>query len=47
LRPEALALVEAFGYHDNTLASAIGQSDGKAYERMLEWAQKHNRVNRP
>lgn len=27
--------------------SAIGCADGKPYERMLEWAQKYNRVNRP
>lgn len=47
LRPEALGLVESFGYHDNTLHSALGYADGKAYERLLEWAQKYNRVNRP
>jgi hypothetical protein len=47
LRPEALGLVESFGYHDNTLHSAIGCADGKAYERMLEWAQKYNEVNNP
>ena len=37
----------SFGYHDSTLNSAIGQSDGKVYERILEWAKKYNRVNQP
>ena len=45
LRPEALALVEAFGYDDNTVTSAIGQSDGKVYQRLLDWAQNKNQVN--
>jgi hypothetical protein len=31
IRPEALTLVEAFEYDDNTLSSAIGTADGKAY----------------
>lgn len=31
LRPESIGLVEAFAFDDNTLASAIGRSDGKAY----------------
>jgi len=47
LRKEALGLVEAFHYHDNTLRSAIGRSDGKVYETLLEWAQKENVVNKP
>lgn len=47
LRNDAIGLVEAYGYDDNTLKSAIGRRDGKAYETLLEWARKHNRVNRP
>jgi hypothetical protein len=31
LRPESLSLVEAFGYDDNILLSAIGAKDGKPY----------------
>ena len=31
LRNDALGLVEGFSYDDNTLKSAIGRSDGKAY----------------
>jgi acyl-CoA oxidase len=45
IRPEALALVEAFGYDDNTVHSAIGCSDGKPYQRILDWAQNKNVVN--
>lgn len=47
LRPEALGLVDSFCWHDNSLHSAIGCSDGKAYERMLDWVKNHNRVNKP
>jgi hypothetical protein len=47
LRPEALSLVEAYGNDDNSLHSAIGCEDGKAYERLLEWGIKHNRINKP
>lgn len=47
LRNEALGLVEAFCYDDNTLKSAIGRRDGKAYETLLDWAKNSNRVNRP
>lgn len=47
LRPEALGLVEAFAYDDNTLSSALGRHDGKAYETLFDWAKNHNRVNKP
>jgi acyl-CoA oxidase len=47
LKPEAIGLVEAFCYDDNTLASAIGRKDGKAYETLFDWAKNYNRVNRP
>lgn len=46
LRPEALSLVEAFGYDDSTLMSAIGASNGKPYENLIEWAEKYNTLNR-
>lgn len=47
IRPDALALVEAFEYTDHILMSAIGSSDGKAYDNLLDWARNHNDVNRP
>jgi hypothetical protein len=47
LRNEALGLVEAFCYDDNTLASAIGKRDGTAYETLYDWAKNSNRVNKP
>lgn len=47
LRPESIGLVEGFCLDDNTLASAIGRRDGKAYETLIDWARNYNRVNRP
>jgi len=47
LRPEALTLMEAFEYSDNTLQSAIAHSNGRPYENLIEWARKHNSINRP
>eukprot|EP01119_Soliformovum_irregulare_P011146 TRINITY_DN2776_c0_g1_i1.p1 TRINITY_DN2776_c0_g1~~TRINITY_DN2776_c0_g1_i1.p1 ORF type:complete len:666 (-),score=227.53 TRINITY_DN2776_c0_g1_i1:202-2058(-) len=40
IRPEAVALVDAWNFSDRTLNSALGRYDGKVYETMLEWAQK-------
>ena len=45
LRPESLSMVEAFGYTDSILMSAIGSSNGKPYENLIDWAQKHNSLN--
>ena len=45
LRPEALGLVEAWGLPDGILKSAIGKSDGKVYETLLDWAQNKNPLN--
>lgn len=39
LRPEAVALVDAFGFEDYYLNSALGRSDGDVYRAMLEMAQ--------
>lgn len=47
LRPEALSLIEAFGYSDNVLQSAIGHSNEKPYENLINWARRYNRLNRP
>jgi hypothetical protein len=46
LRPEALSLVESFGYDDSSLMSAIGASNGRPYENLMEWADKYNTLNR-
>ena len=40
LRPNAVALVDAFDFHDMVLNSALGCYDGNVYERLYEWAQK-------
>ena len=39
LRPDAVALVDAFDWHDDTLASALGRYDGKVYESLFEMAK--------
>ncbi|KAI8352171.1 acyl-CoA dehydrogenase/oxidase [Choanephora cucurbitarum] len=40
LRPDAVALVDAFGLPDYLLFSALGESQGQVYERMTEMAEK-------
>ncbi|XP_037281886.2 acyl-CoA oxidase 1 [Rhipicephalus microplus] len=40
LRPDAVALVDAFDHHDMVLCSALGSYDGRVYERMYESALK-------
>lgn len=40
VRPDAVPLVDAFGFSDNELNSAIGAYDGDVYRRLLEWAGK-------
>lgn len=39
IRPEAVALVDAFEIPDNALMSSIGCYDGNVYERLLECAR--------
>ena len=38
IRPQVIPLVELWGYTDNTLVSAIGNSYGDIYETHLKWA---------
>jgi len=45
LRPEAVALTDAFAYRDECLNSALGLSNGKIYETMYEWATTKNPLN--
>eukprot|EP00088_Acartia_fossae_P051105 TRINITY_DN57385_c0_g1_i1.p1 TRINITY_DN57385_c0_g1~~TRINITY_DN57385_c0_g1_i1.p1 ORF type:complete len:242 (-),score=14.74 TRINITY_DN57385_c0_g1_i1:58-717(-) len=40
LRPNAVALVDAFDFPDRVLGSAIGNYDGNIYERLFEAAQR-------
>ncbi|XP_069809763.1 peroxisomal acyl-coenzyme A oxidase 1 isoform X1 [Dendropsophus ebraccatus] len=40
IRPNAIALVDAFDYTDTQLGSVLGRYDGNVYENMFEWAKK-------
>ncbi|XP_042280318.1 peroxisomal acyl-coenzyme A oxidase 1 isoform X1 [Thunnus maccoyii] len=40
LRPNAVALVDAFDIHDKKLNSVLGRYDGNVYENMFEWARR-------
>ncbi|NWI16342.1 ACOX1 oxidase, partial [Crypturellus soui] len=40
IRPNAVALVDAFDYSDSYLGSVLGRYDGNVYETMFEWAKK-------
>lgn len=39
LRPDAVALVDAYGYDDYLLNSALGRKDGNVYQALLDAAQ--------
>ncbi|XP_055971404.1 peroxisomal acyl-coenzyme A oxidase 1 isoform X2 [Sorex fumeus] len=39
IRPDAIALVDAFDYRDESLGSVLGRYDGNVYENMFEWAK--------
>ncbi|KAJ7317100.1 hypothetical protein JRQ81_003262 [Phrynocephalus forsythii] len=40
IRRDAVPLVDAFDFSDANLNSALGCYDGRAYERLYEWAKK-------
>ncbi|XP_019358717.1 PREDICTED: peroxisomal acyl-coenzyme A oxidase 1 isoform X2 [Gavialis gangeticus] len=40
IRPNAVALVDSFDFHDSHLGSVLGRYDGNIYENMFEWAKK-------
>ncbi|XP_077862206.1 LOW QUALITY PROTEIN: peroxisomal acyl-coenzyme A oxidase 1-like [Saccoglossus kowalevskii] len=40
LRPNAVALVDAFDIRDEILCSILGRYDGNVYENMYKWAKK-------
>ncbi|KAH8384986.1 hypothetical protein KR093_004302, partial [Drosophila rubida] len=39
LRPNAVALVDGFDFHDRVLGSTLGCHDGRVYERLMEHAR--------
>ncbi|EGR34637.1 hypothetical protein IMG5_005310 [Ichthyophthirius multifiliis] len=45
IRNDALALVEAFGYQDMQLRSAIGSQNGEIYKNLFNWAKNYNSIN--
>ena len=47
LRPDALGLVEAFLWSDNSLKSALGRADGQVYETLWDWMKNKNKMNAP
>ncbi|CAG8518496.1 2642_t:CDS:1 [Acaulospora colombiana] len=40
IRPDAVGLVDAWEFSDNSLNSALGKKNGNVYETMYEWAKK-------
>lgn len=41
LRPNAVALVDGFDFHDRVLGSTLGSYDGRIYERLMEHARSN------
>jgi len=46
IREDAIGLVDAFDYPDNTLQSALGRYDGNVYETLMDWVRKYNEFNK-
>ena len=40
IRPNAVALVDAFDYPDKILQSCLGRYDGRVYEALWEYCQQ-------
>eukprot|EP00759_Apiculatamorpha_spiralis_P049732 PhF_6_TR44434/c0_g1_i1/m.68397/K00232/E1.3.3.6, ACOX1, ACOX3; acyl-CoA oxidase len=40
IRPDAVSLVDAFGFTDRQLKSCIGREDGNVYEAVVDWARR-------
>jgi len=38
IRPNAVALVDAFDFPDELLCSVLGRYDGQVYENLYKWA---------
>ena len=43
IRPNAVALVDAFDFTDDKLCSVLGRYDGQVYENLYKWAQQSPR----
>lgn len=41
IRPDAIALTDAFGYSDHDLKSTLGRYDGNVYEAIYEEAKRN------
>lgn len=39
IRPNAVALVDAFDFRDLKLGSVLGRYDGNVYENLYKWAK--------
>uniref|UniRef100_A0A914CAU6 Glucuronosyltransferase n=1 Tax=Acrobeloides nanus TaxID=290746 RepID=A0A914CAU6_9BILA len=39
IRPNAVAIVDSFDFHERELQSVLGRRDGHVYENLLKWAQ--------
>ena len=39
IRPNAVALVDAFDFHDEIMGSILGRYDGNVYEELYKWAK--------
>jgi len=46
IRPDVVGIVDAFGYPDNTLRSALGVYDGNVYETLMKMVTEHNEFNK-
>jgi len=40
IRKDAVVLVDAFGFSDDQLNSALGRYDGRCYETLWKWAKQ-------
>eukprot|EP00759_Apiculatamorpha_spiralis_P035236 PhF_6_TR36145/c0_g1_i1/m.52533/K00232/E1.3.3.6, ACOX1, ACOX3; acyl-CoA oxidase len=40
IRPDAVPLVDAYGFSDRQLNSCIGRHDGNVYEAVVDWARR-------
>jgi acyl-CoA oxidase len=38
IRPNAVALVDAFDFSDRVLGSVLGRYDGQVYDNLYQWA---------
>ncbi|XP_075165722.1 acyl-coenzyme A oxidase 1-like [Haematobia irritans] len=47
LRPDAVAITDAFDFEDKVLSSALGCYDGNVYERLFQAALKHPLNRKP